>query len=251
MDKSISEIKLLSKTPRERKEFLDNEISKFPDILNIEEDLQKGKKIERILESGLNIHDLIKDKEVPSDEDVRKIFKKFEKDFLNGISEKLLNPKSSVYTLAKTPLLSKANTLTRSFSTDLGAIWEDIAFLSPKVISTEKFFDGLKIRGVDFIVINDKEFCFCQIKTMKGTLTGSQKPRSEKELKIYKKSKFIAALELGSWTFNSSFVPRVSGRDFWNLIDLDYDLIIKNAKNLLSTMEDYLKNNESDDEKII
>ncbi len=40
---------------------------------------------------------------------------------------------------------------------------------------------------------------YAQIKTMEGTLTGSQAPRSEKELSLHKNSYFVAAFETGIW----------------------------------------------------
>ena len=88
-------------------------------------------------------------------------------------------------------------------------------------------------------IFTDNDFSFCQIKTMKGTLTGSQKPRSENELKIYEKSYFVSALNLGNWTFNSKFIPRIAGKDFWNLIEIDYEFIIFNLKRMISKMEGF------------
>jgi len=250
MIKNIKKIDLLSKTKEQRKELLEDEIAKIPDFVNLEGDLQKGKKIEQLLKMGLRVNNIISHKS-PSNEDIKNIFDKFKTDFTKQIGVKLLNPNPSVYTLSETPILSKANTFTRNFSTKLGEVWEDIAFLSPKVICIEKIFNNLKIRGVDVIIKKDKEFCFCQIKTMKSTLTGSQVPRAESELKIYENSKIVAALNLGSWTFNSDVVPRVAGKEFWDLIDIEYDIIIKNTENLMTSMEDYLIKNDEIQRKLI
>lgn len=240
MVKRIYEIDLVSKTSIQRKKILEDEIAKLPDVSNIEKDFQRGKKIEQLLKMGLKVEDIIMHKS-HSNDDIKNLFEKFKTDFIREISEKVSSPKPSVYTITDTPVLAKANTFTRDFSTKLGKIWEDIAFLSSKVISIEKIFHNIKIRGVDLIIADDQEFCFCQIKTMKGTLTGSQVPRSVNELKIYEKSNLVAALNLGSWTFNSKLIPRVSGKEFWDRIEIEYDVIIENTKNLLSSMEDFIK----------
>ncbi len=237
MKDRIKSIDLISMTQTQRKQCLEEEIIKISDLPNIDDSLQNGKKFEILLNQGFPVTSLIKSKSF-NDNDINDVFINFKDNFLEEISNKLLNPKESVYTLTETPLLSKANTFSRSFSTKLGDVWEDIAFLSPKIISVEKIFDNFKIKGVDIII--DEEFRFCQLKTMKGTLTGSQKPRSEIELKIYDKSSFIAALDMGSWTFNSPVVSRISGREFWDLIEIDYDLIITNTKTMLISMEDFL-----------
>ena len=240
MKKNISEIDLISKKPFQRKKIVENEINKIKNFSNIDEDFQKGKKFEKLLKMGLKVEDIICNKS-PTSASIKKIFDEFEKKFLEYFNKKIINPDESIYTLSETPSLLKANSLTRSLSTKLGQVWEDIAFLSPKVINTEKIFNNLKITGVDLIIIGDKEFNFCQIKTKKDTLTGSQVKRSVNELEIYEKKMFVAALDLSRWTFNSSKVPRVAGKDFWDLIDIDYDEILKNIKNLLTSMEDYLK----------
>ena len=241
MSENVDKIDLISKTPSQRKKFLEEEIQKLPNLPNIESELQKGKKVEQLLKKGIKIEEIISQKTI-SPEKIRGVFKKFEEDFIDYIPPKLANPKPSVYTLSDTSLLARANTFSRELSTKLGDVWENVAFLSPKVISMEKIFDNFKIRGVDIIIINESEFCFCQIKTAKSTLTGSQRPRSESELKIFEKSKFVAALNLGNWTFNSDVVPRIAGKEFWDLIDIEYDEIIEHTKDTISSMEKYFKN---------
>ena len=245
MVKCLEQVDLALKTPNQRKEFLQEKIKEIPDFGNISKEFQLGKKLEKLLKSGLQVQKIVSDKS-PCNQDLKIIFEKFKINFISEISEKLSAPNPSVYTVAETPVLKKANTFTRSFSTKLGEVWEDIAFLSPKIISTEKIFDNFKVKGVDVIICDNDEFCFCQIKTMKGTLTGSQVPRSEDELKIYEKSSLVAALDLGRWTFNSSLVPRIAGKEFWDLLEIDYDKIIENTKDLMSCMEEYIK----DDNKI-
>ena len=248
MTKSIDEINFVSKTPLQRRITLEQQIQKLPNITSIETELQNGKKIEQLLKMGMKVQDVISHKTLSSKK-ICDVFQKFEKDFIKFIPSKLANPKPSVYTLSDTTLLAQANTFSRELSTKLGEVWENIAFLSPKVISMEKIFDNFKIRGVDIIIINEDEFCFCQIKTAKSTLTGSQRPRSESELKIFEKSKFVAALNLGQWTFNSNIVQRIAGKEFWDLIDIDYDEIIKYTKHTISSMEEYFKNKSQSKKK--
>ena len=250
MSRRIDSIDLRSKTPNQRKKILEDEIQRLPNIPNIESELQRGKKVEQLLKKGIKIKEIISQKTLSS-EKIRNVFEKFEKDFIDYIPPKLENPKPSVYTLSDTFLLAQANTFSRELSTKLGEVWENVAFLSPKVISMEKIFDNFKIRGVDIIIASESEFCFCQIKTAKNTLTGSQKPRSESELKIFEKSKFCAALNLGNWNFNSDIIPRVAGQDFWDLIDIDYGDIIKYTKHTILSMEKYFKDNSNIQAKIL
>jgi 2-polyprenyl-3-methyl-5-hydroxy-6-metoxy-1,4-benzoquinol methylase len=101
-------------------------------------------------------------------------------------------------------------------------------------ISTEKEFD-IKINGTDIIFVKEKKIFYAQIKTLEGTLTGSQVPRSIEELSIHKNSYFVAAFETGTdWTFNSDKIQRLKGKEFWSLIELDYDHILNEVKKIVS-----------------
>ena len=90
---------------------------------------------------------------------------------------------------------AKINLILRSLSTSMGHLWEDIATSSNLAISTETEFD-IKINGVDIIFIKDKKPYYAQIKTLEGTLTGSQVPRSISELSIHKNSYFVSAFKV-------------------------------------------------------
>ena len=83
----------------------------------------------------------------------------------------------------------------------------------------------------DIIIIkNDKPY-YAQIKTLEGTLTGSQVPRSESELAMHKNSYFVAAFKTGTpWTFNSKIIKKLVGEEYWSLIELDYNFIANNVK---------------------
>jgi hypothetical protein len=77
-----------------------------------------------------------------------------------------------------------------------------------------------------------------RIETLKGTLTGSQIPRAKKELSIYENPLFIAAFNLGSWTFpQCSTIPRIAGKEFWDKIHIDYDIVENHVRNMLQKID--------------
>ena len=77
------------------------------------------------------------------------------------------------------------------------------------------------------------------MKTMEGTLTGSQVSRSEEELSIHENSYFAAVFETGSgWTFNSEKIERIKGNEFWSLIELDYNFILDEVKKMIMEIQD-------------
>lgn len=140
-----------------------------------------------------------------------------------------------------------SNKYTRVISENLGHKLEDIATLSPKIINPETHF-GFKIKGVDVIMYENSQFYFTQLKTKKDTLTGSQKSRSEMELSIHTNSRFVACLDLGSWTFNTSIpnIERITGSDFWDKIDIDYDYLIQKLSAALQEIERALFGEDND-----
>ena len=80
------------------------------------------------------------------------------------------------------------------------------------------------------------------MKTMEGTLTGSQVSRSEEELLLHESSYFAAVFETGSgWTFNSEKIKRIKGNEFWSIINLDYTYILKEVKLMIKEIEDKFK----------
>ena len=105
---------------------------------------------------------------------------------------------------------------------------------------------NLKIND-DIIFIKDEKPFYAQIKTLEGTLTGSQAPRSESELSIHKNSYFVAAFKTEThWTFNSSKVKRIVGDEFWSMINLDYKFILDEVKKMIKEIEDnFLKMKEN------
>jgi hypothetical protein len=136
--------------------------------------------------------------------------------------------------------LAKANRLSRTVSTSLGQAWEDIACLSPKVLSPERDL-SVRLKGVDVVVLNDDLLMHVQIKTQRNTLTGSQRTRSIRELRCYENPIFAAAFSVGQWTISPARNLRiVSGAEFWSLIGLDYDAICTEAKREILKLEQQL-----------
>lgn len=128
---------------------------------------------------------------------------------------------TNLFTLFETKLLAISNSVTRKLSVKMGNFLEEAATFSPYAISTEKEF-GIKIPGIDIIILVDDEVEFIQLKTKKDTLTGSQVPRVKKELSLHKKSSFVAAFDAGKWNFSSNEIPSYAGEEFWRRIHIDY-----------------------------
>ena len=173
-------------------------------------------------------------------EDFGYTYKQIEQDgfFINKKLPELIKfSPTNLYQMSGATDFAKINIILRSLSTSMGLLWEDIATLSKVAISTEKEFD-IKIKGVDIIFIKDDKPYYAQIKTLEGTLTGSQVPRSESELSIHENSYFVAAFKTGtSWTFNSKIIERIVGESFWSMIDLEYDFILGEVKSMIKEIE--------------
>ena len=220
-------------------------------ILNKSKTIKKPKKLEG------KLHNSYKNKEILNSfivQYIRKIkenypedikpeitnkIDEFKNNFINSKLPKLINfTPTNLYQMSGATDFAKINIILRSLSTSMGLLWEEIATLSKIAISTEKEFD-IKINGIDIIFIkNDKPY-YAQIKTLEGTLTGSQVPRSESELAMHKNSYFVAAFKTGtSWTFNSKKIKKLVGKEFWPLIDLDYDFILDEVKKMIMEIQD-------------
>ncbi|AVH64484.1 hypothetical protein CDG77_08360 [Nostoc sp. 'Peltigera membranacea cyanobiont' 213] len=153
----------------------------------------------------------------------------------SAILEHHPNPRN-LFELCGAKLLVTSNSVTRSLSTKMGVLWEEIANISPYVIIPEFEF-GIKITGIDIILFSEEQVKFAQLKTLKGTLTGSQVPRAKHELSIHQNPLFIAAFNLGDWTFNDSKIPRIAGKVFWEKIHMDYNLIENHVRNMLQKID--------------
>ncbi|MDB9485720.1 hypothetical protein PN492_04025 [Dolichospermum circinale CS-537/01] len=154
------------------------------------------------------------------------------------ILEEHPNP-ANIFELCGAKLLVTSNSVTRSLNTKMGSLWEKISNISPYIINPEFEF-GIKITGIDIIIFSEKKVRFAQLKTLKVTLTGSQSPRSKKELNIHENPLFIAAFNLGKWTFpfpNEYNIPRIAGKEFWNMIYIDYDIFEKNIRDMLQKID--------------
>jgi hypothetical protein len=136
------------------------------------------------------------------------------------------NPRN-LYEMCGAAVFVESNSISRNLSTKMGELWERIVNISPYAVSPERDF-GLKITGSDSIILagGNGEPIFVQIKTQRNTLTGSQAPRSRRELELHQHRLFAAAFCTGgSWTFSSTNIPRVCGAEFWTMVGLDYELL--------------------------
>lgn len=223
-------------TSKERFDFINQKINSISDDGNYQSDpdLQQSYKFEKFLYT-LDLQDLFRNN--IRYETIEQIFDDFYEKFTISIFEKIEEPKDSIYTITDAKFLGNANTLTRALSTELGRVWEDIATLSDSVISPEDAFGGFKAKGVDLIILENGYLRFTQLKTARNTLTGSQKPRSEKELSVFKYSQFAVAHNIGAWTFKSKSIKRIAGEEFWNSIGIDYQEIVHHLTKLMSRIE--------------
>ncbi len=146
------------------------------------------------------------------------------------------NP-SNLFELCGAKLLVTSNSVTRNLSTKMGRLWEEIANISPYVIVPEFEF-GIKITGVDIVLFSEETVNFAQLKTQKGTLTGSQMRRAKKELGIHENSLFLSTFNLGKWTFPlNPKIPRIAGKAFWDMIQMDYDLVENHVRDMLQRID--------------
>lgn len=152
--------------------------------------------------------------------------------------EDMMRDAKNLYELGGTTKLAGANKVTRYLSTTMGLLWERIANISPYTINPESEFN-IKIKGIDLITNNriTNVIEYQQLKTQRNTLTGSQKSRSVQELQIHENPVFCASFPLGSWTFNHSNIPRISGAEFWSGIGIDYTVLEHKVRNLFLEFE--------------
>jgi hypothetical protein len=158
-------------------------------------------------------------------------------DFENksAILEHHPNP-HNLFELCGAKFLVTSNSVTRSLSTKMGILWEQIADISPYVIVPEFEFE-IKIKAIDIIILAEETVQFAQLKTLKGTLTGSQNNRAKKELSIHDNPLFVSAFDLGDWTFNNPKINRIAGKNFWNNIYINYEIFEAHVRTLLQRID--------------
>ena len=177
---------------------------------------------------------------------IRAKIDKFARDFINwlvkyfetkkAILESHSNP-SNLFELCGAKLLVTSNSVTRNLSTKIGLLLEEISNISPYVISPELEFK-IKITGVDIVMFSEKTVKFAQLKTQKNTLTGSQVSRAKKELSVHENPLFVAAFDVGSWTFpQDSRISRIAGKVFWDDIHMNYELVETHVRNMLQRID--------------
>ena len=155
--------------------------------------------------------------------------------------EQVRELKKNLYQLAGARELAFANKATRSLSTSMGSIWEDLADISPFAINPERHF-GIKLRGIDVIVrdIDSGRIEFGQLKTQRNTLTGSQNGRTNSELGLYENSFLAACFSTNAgWTFKpQQQIVRLVGEEFWSKIGMDYQLVVNAVSSMVRDLED-------------
>lgn len=180
-------------------------------------------------------------------EDKRHLISEVFDDFTNSIIPELSQKKvdachesRNVYQISGAAKLSSANTVTRTYNTELGLLWEKIADLAPNVVSPELDFH-FKIPEVDVIVLYEDKLYYTQLKTQRNTLTGSQGNRTVDELKKFPYNWFVACIDTDvSWTAPRT-LNRLVGREFWDKIGIDYDKdILLNLKKSIMKIEETL-----------
>jgi hypothetical protein len=154
--------------------------------------------------------------------------------------EELISSKKNLFELSGAKKLAVSNRVTRNIVTKWGLLWERIASISPYAISPEKEFD-IKLAGIDLIIHNfhSEKLEYLQLKTAKNTLTGSQVPRSKKELEVHENPIFCACFDTrSSWTFKHETIPRIVGEEFWSRIRIPYEEVLSLTKNLILELEE-------------
>jgi hypothetical protein len=196
----------------------------------IEQDRQNGSVLELDIQSQL----ISSKTEQFADNFIEWLKADFEKN--SAIIEHHPKPQN-LFELCGAKFLVTSNSVTRSLTTTMGSLWEKISNISPYIINPEFEF-GIKITGIDILIFSDETVKFAQLKTLKGTLTGSQVPRAKQELSIHENPLFVAAFDLGKWTFSSKGrIPRIAGKVFWNMINMDYDLVESHTRHMLQKID--------------
>jgi len=231
--KIISEIKDYEsiKDELERSKEISNIINTFiEDYIDLQVERENEK--ENSLLNNTNILSLEIDQKINSFLPI--IIEELRKEYKQLKSTKAKN----IYELSDAYKLAFASNATRTISTKLGLLLESIASISPYSINPESEFD-IKIKGIDLISRNrnTNKIEYQQLKTQKNTLTGSQSERVAKELTIHETPIVCAAFDLSSWTFNHKTILRVAGKDFWDRINIPYDLIIIKVQKLIQELE--------------
>ena len=241
----------------ERKQFLQKEAAKLDSPESLDNDLVDAYKFSSVINSfildyfQLCVSNDLSQPEgsILNDQNLIKSIKKVTAEYhakgsatlTNSLTsvEAIQNSAKNIYEISGALRLASGNNITRTLSTIMGAMWEELANISPYAVNPESEFN-IAIKGVDLILFNkDRNLVeYAQLKTQKNTLTGSQKHRSVKELELHDNPLFCAAFSSNSrWTFNHDTIPRIEGREFWERIGMRYDLVLNAVKALVLELE--------------
>ena len=199
------------------------------------------------------IKDYFPNQKSPSDsqkvKQVKQILKVFEEDVLSSLLAAKDNfsntrkttskTKTNLFLIAGTKNLFLSNKYTRTITTTLGNILEQILEIDKSKCFDSEIHFNLKVKGVDkFILDESGNIRHVQVKTKKDTLTGSQAKRSVIELGIHPNPIFAALFDFGSWHFPiHSKIARMTGNEFWALVGLDYEMVLNQVCKSLQRIE--------------
>lgn len=227
-------------TSNKKKEYIKKESEKISVPPNIDSGLINSYKLKEVINSFIVDYIEIKkyESQIAKNKKIKKIIKDFQDKFINSVlPNKLIEKYTNLYEMSDAKLFAVTNGITRSLSTRMGNLWEKIATISHLAICPDEEFK-LKIKGIDLIFLKNKIPIYTQMKTTEGTLTGSQVKRSIIELSIHENSLFAACFATGTtWTFNAENINKISGKEFWNKIQLDYDFILNQSKEMIKNIQ--------------
>ena len=229
----------INESVENKKKFIINQSKNISSPSNTPEELKSSYSYKEVINKFIVEYINLKQKNISEDynQSIKNKIEKFKNNFLDYIFKKIEEEATNLYQISEAYTLSKFNTVARSLSTKMGHLWEDLAICSNKVISPEIEF-GLKIKGIDLIILKDDTPYYCQMKTLEGTLTGSQVPRSKTELNIHENAYFVSAFKTGTqWTFSSDTITRLVGEEFWSIIDLEYEKLLDEVKSMIKEIE--------------
>ncbi len=177
-------------------------------------------------------------------------FKKINEEYKPIILEKIkaniahmdgLTRPKSLFEIVGAKELAIAQKHNRSITEKMGHLFENYAVVSPVVFSPEDHY-GITIQGVDFIAFINNEITYCQMKTNKNTLTGSQVPRTKEELLVFEKSWFVSAIDsYAPWSLSSLHgIDRIAGNEFWSIVNIPYELVIESVTTLILEIENFV-----------
>lgn len=231
------------------------EASKIKCPFNVTEELKIAHANSRAIDKFL-LHKYFSAQKSPSKAEkqrkLKQILKTYEQDVLKRLLEvkddfeniriKTKANKQNLFLIAGTKNLFLSNKYTRTITTTLGNRLENILEIDKSRCFDAEIHLNMKIRGIDKFILGDKgQIHHVQVKTKKDTLTGSQVKRSVIELGIHPNPIFAALFDFGNWHFpKHKKITRMTGNEFWALVGLDYETVLREVCKSLQRIEEVL-----------